>query len=252
MKKKLAIILENMSIKSQLEKFFSIEDDFELIKFNSMDDFYSWSKGQEIHGVLCEIKLTIKGKWEARQLLNLLDNTITVARLRWNSSNDQVVGIIKNQTYEESDFWDEFISSLRGHQNGRLLRKEERREKYWNVQFLSQHVEFSQIFFNTKDISPGGMFVISSQSLPVGTLITIKIKELDDITPVEAIVRWHQPWGGEQNFPAGFGIQFLILTEDQQRQIKSKLGYEVPLSSLEDIESLLAEKNQELKTSKIK
>lgn len=244
MKKIICLVVENLNLKTQSTQFLGNDSDYELHLFKGMDEFYSWSKGKKIHALVCEIKLTIKGQWESRKILNLLDKSIVVARVRWDSTTSEIIGIIQNETYVDGTFWEVFIGLIKTNTDGRLIRKEERREKFWNVEILSSIEGVRDHLFNTRDVSPGGMFIIYAHPPKLGSEFTLRIIEIDDQTPIKAIVRWNQTWGNKSNFPAGFGVEFTQITDLQKEQINEKLGYRIQFSSLEDIENLIDSKNR--------
>lgn len=244
MKKIICLVVENSNLKTQSVQFLGNDGDYELHFFKGMDDFYSWSKGKKIHALVCEIKLTIKGQWESRKILNLLDKSIVVARVRWDGLTSEIIGIIQNETYLDGNFWDVFTGLMRTNSEGRLIRKEERREKFWSVELLSPVEGVKDHLFNTRDVSPGGMFIIYSHPPKIGQELQLRIIEIEDATPIKAVVRWTQTWGNKSNFPAGFGVEFVEVTDLQKEQINEKLGYRIQFSSLEEIENLIESKNR--------
>lgn len=244
MKKIVCLVVENANLKSQATQFLGNETEYEVNFFKGMDEFYAWSKGKKIHALVCEIKLTIKGQWESRKILNLLDKSIVVARVRWDNSAGEIIGIIHNESYVDGNFWDVFTGLIKVNTQGRLIRKEERREKFWSVEVLSQVAGLKDHLFNTRDVSQGGLFIIHSHPPAIGTELTLRIVEIESDSPVKAVVRWTQTWGNKNNFPAGFGVEFTEISELQKEQINEKIGNRIQFSSLEEIESLIDSKNK--------
>lgn len=244
MKKFVCVIVENPNLKKQTDSFIGVEPGVELAYFKGMDDFYTWSKGKQVHALVCEIKLTIKGQWESRKILNLLDKAITVARVRWDSASNEIIGIIDNESFVDGNFWEHFLSLIKENNHGRLIRKEERREKFWNIEVLTSLPGVNDHLFNTRDISPGGLFIICAHPPAMGIELELKIAEVEDQTPIKAVIRWIQKWGNKNNFPAGFGVEFIQITDLQKEQINEKLGYRIQYSTIEEIENLVISKNQ--------
>lgn len=244
MRKIVCLVIENANLKSQAVQQLGNETEYEVNFFKGMDEFYSWSKGKKIHALVCEIKLTIKGQWESRKILNLLDKSIVVARVRWDVSTGEIIGIIQNESYVDGNFWDVFTGLIKVNNQGRLIRKEERREKFWGVEVVSTGSGLKDHLFNTRDVSSGGMFIIYSHPPAIGTELELRIAELEGEGSIKAVVRWVQAWGNKNNFPAGFGVEFTEISERQKEQIDEMIGNRIQFSSLEEIENLIDSKNK--------
>lgn len=238
------LVIENQNLLDQAQNNLASNSNIELKTFKSLDDFYVWTKGKQVHGILCETKLTLKTQMESRRVLSFLEKTMGVAKVRWDADKNEIVGNLKNESLRGPLFWKAFLRYIKENQTGRFFRKEERREKFWNVEILKSAIELKEKFLNTKDVSPSGIYIICSTPLELGQEVEFLILELEDKTPIKAVVRWRQVWGNQNNFPAGMGVEFKQVTTQQIAQIEEKLGYQIQFSTLEEIENLLESKNK--------
>jgi len=109
------------------------------------------------------------------------------------------------------------------------LRRHERVKIALNVNITSESLD-KAISSSTFNLGQGGMFVCSTEYAEVGTIInfTINFKEgnPDKIEVIGEIV-WvrDEPYG---NLPAGYGVKFVNLTEEQEKIIKSYLKEKNP------------------------
>lgn len=244
-KKSICVIVENENIKKHIEIFLCNDPVFEVIFCASMDEFYNLSKGKLISGLICELKLTMKGQWESRKILGMLDQSILVARVKWDKVKDEIVGIINNTSFEEDTFWNNYILAIKTTSLSRFLRKEDRAQKFWSVEVLEGPVGLKGQKLSTRDVSLGGLFVICPTLPELGFKIKLKIFELKDASPIEAEVKWVHQWGQKDNFPVGFGIEFLRLTANQTKELSSLLGYTTEYATLEELAELLEDKNNQ-------
>ena len=76
------------------------------------------------------------------------------------------------------------------------------------VQLRSDEGVYSGV---TKNICPGGVFVATIRSLPVGDRITVRLTIPGDTEPVDALaeVRWFRPFEALEDRPAGLGLRFI-------------------------------------------
>jgi uncharacterized protein (TIGR02266 family) len=74
----------------------------------------------------------------------------------------------------------------------------------------------------TWDLSAGGMFVLTTQSFPVGESTRVRFTPPGLIYPVEGVgrVMWTRPTDIGPGLPAGMGIQLLDLTEETRKAIE--------------------------------
>lgn len=71
----------------------------------------------------------------------------------------------------------------------------------------------------TKDISPGGCFLIAYQRIAVGRRVRLLFKDWEHLGPLLGEVRSVVSWGEGRELP-GMGIRFLMLTSDQEQMLQ--------------------------------
>ncbi|MFK7929059.1 MAG: TIGR02266 family protein [Myxococcota bacterium] len=74
----------------------------------------------------------------------------------------------------------------------------------------------------TEDISAGGVFVASHETLPVGTVVTFTLKLGKGVVTLIGTVRWvREPSPYLQGVPPGYGVSFDNLNENISAAIQS-------------------------------
>lgn len=241
MKPLVCIIIQHAGIEKQIKSEMDLSR-YHVVRFKDIDEFYEWAKGKYIHGVLCEIKLTFKGQWEARRLLSLLDEWIFVARLRWDAQLNQTVAVVKNEVLSQDKFWQQMDLSLKGSITGRWVRKENRFEKCWSVKVVKSDVPLAVSQFSTRDVSLKGLFLISGEPVSLGVKLQLVIAELGDEFVLDAVVRWVQPWGKKNNYPAGFGVELTNLSAIVEADLARMMGMVSQDVTIEELQELIAQK----------
>ena len=71
------------------------------------------------------------------------------------------------------------------------------------------------------DVSRGGLFISTPNPLPLGTKIRvqIRIEETSDGLDVQGEVAWHNLGPGLQTEEQGMGVQFVRLTEEEEKGV---------------------------------
>ena len=77
----------------------------------------------------------------------------------------------------------------------------------------------------TLNVSTGGCFVITDQTLESGSNIAFIFKELATRTPIIGEVRWVVTWGRKMTMP-GMGIKFEDIEDLQHQELTEKYGLE--------------------------
>ncbi len=94
--------------------------------------------------------------------------------------------------------------------NGKV-RKYKRLPKKFCIQWKNDSLEFDDI---TLDICPGGVFIVSNQKIPPGTVFDLKIVISHEYSvSCRGKVAWVNH-GQLPHYPPGFGVEFLDLPED--------------------------------------
>lgn len=71
------------------------------------------------------------------------------------------------------------------------------------------------------NFSRGGVFISTPSPLPLGTKMRIQIRigESDDVVDVQGEVAWHNMGPGLQTEEQGMGVQFVRLTEEEEKAV---------------------------------
>jgi uncharacterized protein (TIGR02266 family) len=64
----------------------------------------------------------------------------------------------------------------------------------------------------TSDISAGGLFIATRESLPIGTALSFELKLGSGVVQVNGVVRWVREYSAlTEDVPPGVGVQFVNL-----------------------------------------
>ncbi|MEW5855618.1 MAG: TIGR02266 family protein [Myxococcota bacterium] len=69
----------------------------------------------------------------------------------------------------------------------------------------------------TDDISQGGVFIVTANPMPLGTLVPLKMKVPGSLLPLKlkGVVCWHR-----KKSPEGMGLKFVFETESQKKKVE--------------------------------
>lgn len=88
---------------------------------------------------------------------------------------------------------------------------------------------FGDLYFETKDISTGGIFITSDLLLDVGEKLHLEFHLPDSNKPVQAegtVVRVIRvPRLPDQDFKPGMGIKFTKISDEDKKRLENFLGY---------------------------
>jgi uncharacterized protein (TIGR02266 family) len=107
------------------------------------------------------------------------------------------------------------------------IQPDDRRAHRRSVLQTEVHLESHSNFYTgfTQDISEGGLFVASDNLLPMGTMVELQFSIADGKPPIAARgeVRWTRMHGAgtRDDAPAGMGLRFVMLTDDDKRRIEA-------------------------------
>lgn len=74
----------------------------------------------------------------------------------------------------------------------------------------------------TSDISEGGLFIATRETVPVGTELTFELKLGSGVVEVKSIVRWIRPYSElTEDVPPGVGVQFMHLNPKVAQVVNS-------------------------------
>lgn len=102
----------------------------------------------------------------------------------------------------------------------RIIKASERKNLIFNV-IISDNPRFSGGFMEktvTVNVSSGGCFVFSVNERPLDSNIWIIFREIEDKTPIKAVVKEIIPWGLKRRYP-GLRLEFESIKENQIKEI---------------------------------
>jgi len=102
----------------------------------------------------------------------------------------------------------------------RTIRASERKNLIFNV-IVSDNPRFSAEGLErsvTVNVSASGCFVFSVVERVVDSTVWIIFREIEDKTPIKAVVKEVLPWGQKRRFP-GFCLEFETIKENQLKEI---------------------------------
>ncbi len=122
---------------------------------------------------------------------------------------------IKNITTIEN-----FIEKECRNYKPRIIRASEKKNLVFNV-IVSDNPKFSGGLLErtvTVTVSASGCFVFSVNERTPDSVVWIVFREMEDKTPIKAVVRDVLPWGQKRRFP-GYSLEFQSIKESQIRDI---------------------------------
>lgn len=102
----------------------------------------------------------------------------------------------------------------------RIIRASERKNLIFNV-IVSDNPRFSGGLLErtvTINVSATGCFVFSVNERDVDSTVWIIFREVEDKTPIKAVIKEVLPWGQKRRFP-GFILEFETIKESQLKEI---------------------------------
>jgi c-di-GMP-binding flagellar brake protein YcgR len=136
-----------------------------------------------------------------------------------------IKGNIGNNSYNDKKLFDYFLNDLCRRFAPRGMRTFKRKSLYLNVYLaLSPGVSGNELIkANTCDISEGGCFVITTQTIPKDNYRDLYIipKGLTDQRQIACTVKWVLPWGQATRHLPGVGVKFKNLGAFQREEIRA-------------------------------
>ena len=88
-----------------------------------------------------------------------------------------------------------------------------------DIGLTSEHNFWSGL---TMNISEGGVFVATHQSVPVGTLLSLSLTIPDGYPAIVALgeVCWTRPYGGDDDVPPGIGVRFVDVADADLSRVR--------------------------------
>ena len=190
------------------------------IHFSSITEMYAKLSEITISGFILDIPAIIKATERERMLLQTLETIFANIRINWNHKAG-FRALFSDSTKSGEENLRAFLARCET-ARPRSLRKDDRKTKNFNllVWELSESEGQARRAFSL-DLSRSGMFVCTCDPHPVGSILNVKIMELDD-RPFRVEVRWEHPWGVSMRIP-GFGCRFDGLKGERLKLIEAAI-----------------------------
>ncbi len=170
------------------------------------------------HGVIADIRFSMKADAELKQQLRRLENIYPFLRVK-PAADGSLHGI---SSLSGSVSLEEFLGQCRTFP-ARSLREEERREEYVSA-WLSVTPDFAEAETSVSlNLSCRGAFFYSARIWEVGTTLRIRFPGQGQDLDFAARVCWCRPWGGKSDGLPGIGVEFLEVSERQCALLKAFL-----------------------------
>lgn len=184
---------------------------------------------EPFQGIFLDVAASARASVPERGLIHDILDEFPVLRLRWDEKEAQSRGLVYGTN--ERVTIGEFIERFCGPFAARTIRKKTRIELNLNAQ-ISPTGEFSEDSLEktvTLNVSHEGCFLLSQNNTWQNfDQAWIRIKELQDPSPIQIEVRWALPWGQSMRLP-GIGVKFIRISPDQQKQLLKLLGAKDPI-----------------------
>ncbi len=187
------------------------------------DEVFQKCRRKKYSGILIDLKTMIGAPDSKKQLIDKLSTRLPTIRLRINPSTDSVIGLFLGQNVPGEDALRVFIEKKCKELTPSKIRIDRRTSKILNV-LIFQGDEFNEekgIRANILDISLRGSFINTLHPIKRKERFWIRIKELEDTSPIQCETRWIQRWGEKDHLP-GVGVLFTQITNEQIQDIQQK------------------------------
>ena len=208
-------VIKNDDVSKHSEEFLrTIDATCDNIK--KLDDLSTIPVYTKFNGMILDVHTLFKLSGLDRAFLKLYASGLPTLKFVWNVKNDTMM---ITQTSLDNGVARDFTSFVN---KCKLLPASAiRRERRYNVVLnatLNGHL------VNINNISKQGCFVLTTiDSFQLGDEIALTIKEFSDQTPIPCIIHRQVEWGSKEQ-AAGFGIEFLSMTDLQRGALEALLA----------------------------
>jgi Tfp pilus assembly protein PilZ len=224
-KKNIVLVVDNEERQKLYNAPLSNYQNVSIEFFKSAREFRDCiSPKKNYSGFIIDLRTLIKSKPEDKSFLYELMESFPVMHISHSQDKKTIKGNIGNTSYNDKKLFDYFLNDLCPRFSPRGMRTFKRKKLYLNVYLaLSPDArEDDLIKANTGDISEGGCFIITTQSITKDKSrdIYVIIKELTDPSPIACSVKWVLPWGQATRHLPGVGVEFKNLNPSQKEEIR--------------------------------
>lgn len=176
------------------------------------------------NGLLIDVPTMIRCECGDKNRITRIMDRFPVLRLMYNPKYGGIRGLSQGGTVRDNRDLTEFVLGECVPFMARSIRVAQRQQVVFNVKLLDDLdcLEEGGEQTVTVNVSEHGCFVYSVNEWRVDTQAWMVIRELDDTTPIELMVRWCRCWGESMRLP-GIGASFESMTTHQYAQLHSYL-----------------------------
>jgi len=184
-----------------------------IVPFSAHDmrELVATMEGKSVfHGVIVDIRFSMKADAELKHLLRRLENIYPFLRIK-QDADGTLHGM---SSLAGSVTLDDFLGQCRSFP-ARPLREEERREQHISA-WLSATPEFADAEASVSiNLSCRGAFFYSARTWEIGATIWVRYPGCSQETTFVAKVCWCRPWGGKSDGLPGIGVEFQHVSAEQ-------------------------------------
>jgi Tfp pilus assembly protein PilZ len=224
-KKNIVLIVDNEERQSLYDAPLSNYQNVSIERFKSAREFRHNSCPQKNYsGFIIDLRTLIKAKPGDKSFLYELMESFPVMHISHSLDKKTIKGNIGKNSYNDKKLFDYFLNDLCPRFSPRGMRTFKRKNLFLNVYLaLSPDACGNELIkANTSDISEGGCFIITTQTIPKDNSRDIYVipKKLADQSPIACIVKWVLPWGQATRHLPGVGVEFKDLSASQREEIR--------------------------------
>ncbi|MCK5503820.1 MAG: PilZ domain-containing protein [Thermodesulfovibrionia bacterium] len=218
---KLGLVVNNEEAKRiYLEATGKLEVDVKAA--SSFRELYNIMMNTKYSGVMIDQRTKLKSPQNEQKLIDAILDIFPSIRLNLDKKKGEMKTYYAGQR-ASGESLESFINKECRPFRPTTVRKDVRKDINLNV-IMSRDGSFSKkdmVRTVTINFSRGGCFLYSVDEWAIAESIWLKIKELDDDTPVLGEIRWVIEWGKTLRVP-GVGVMFMDLKPEQLDTIYNK------------------------------
>ena len=189
---------------------------------SSFRELYNIMMNGKYSGVMIDQRTKLKAPKNEQKLIDIILEIFPSIRLNLDKKSGEIKTYYAGQR-ASGESLENFIKKECRPFRPRTLRMDIRKDINFNV-IMSRDGKFikkDMVRTVTINFSRGGCFLYSVDEWAIAASIWLKIKELDDDTPVLGEIRWAREWGKTMQVP-GIGVKFMNLKPEQMDSIYNK------------------------------
>lgn len=220
------LISDHADFRDKVDENLRAYEPIELVKFSNVAEFIKWSKGQKINGVILDFKSLIKTNLTEKEFLNILEKKIILSRSNFNPNTKEIASQVNGEFYQGAEFFKYFVEQILDPKVAKLIRQNERFEKIWSVEIYNEDNSLIEKCV-TKNVSAGGLFILTCYDYDQNQNYRIKILELDEEETsseselIEIEIKWAIPWKKYAKQLPGLGVEFKNTSDRVLKKVKA-------------------------------